>query len=124
MPSIIVHPATASQWAHGSGGQLADCLAACADRIPRGPLVHIWSADSQPRTISLRTGLSCYANHSICSPEVTYLVRERPPQTASDHAIGHATGHVWSGVILRVQGTATLPLGVGYLGLGRLTARF
>jgi hypothetical protein len=32
--------------------------------------------------------------------------------------------HVWSGVILRVQGTATLPLGVGYLGLGRLTARF
>jgi hypothetical protein len=33
-------------------------------------------------------------------------------------------GHVWSGVILRVQGTATLPLGVGYLGLGRLTARF
>jgi hypothetical protein len=33
-------------------------------------------------------------------------------------------GHVWSGVILRVQGTATLPLGVDYLGLGRLTARF
>ncbi len=29
-----------------------------------------------------------------------------------------------SEVILRVQGTATVPLGVGYLGLGRLTARF
>ena len=29
-----------------------------------------------------------------------------------------------SGVILRVPDTATLPLGVGYLGLGRLTARF
>jgi hypothetical protein len=62
------------------------------DRSPRGPLVHVWSADSQPRTISLGTGLSCYANHSICSPEAIYLVRECPPQTASDHAIGHATG--------------------------------
>src|SRR6478672_10070944 len=83
MPSIIVHPATASQWVHGSGGQLADCLAACADRSPRGPLVHVWSADSQPRTISLGTGLSCYANHSICSPEaftVSVSARLRPPQ--------------------------------------------
>ncbi len=28
--------------------QLPDCLTACADRGPRGLLVHTWSADSQP----------------------------------------------------------------------------
>jgi hypothetical protein len=74
--------------------QLADCLAACADHSPRGLLVHVWSADSPPRTISLGTGLSRFADHTICSSGPIRLVRECPPQTASDRAIGHATGTV------------------------------
>jgi hypothetical protein len=44
------------------------------------------------RTISLGTGLSCIADHSICSSEPICLVRECPLQTVSDRAIGHATG--------------------------------
>jgi hypothetical protein len=71
--------------------QLADCLAARADRSPRGPLVYVWSADSQPRTISLGTGLSCLADHSICSSETICVVRECPLQTVSGRPIGHAT---------------------------------
>jgi hypothetical protein len=43
-------------------------------------------------TISLGTGLSCFADHSVCSSEIICLVRECPPQTASDRAIGHVTG--------------------------------
>jgi hypothetical protein len=32
-------------------------------------------------TISLGTGLSCFADHSVCSSEIICLVRECPPQT-------------------------------------------
>src|SRR6516165_2138580 len=46
----------------------------------------------QRRTISLGTGLSCFADHSICSSETICLVRESPLQTVLDRAIGHATG--------------------------------
>jgi len=47
---------------------------------------------NRTRTISLGTGLSCFADHSICSSEIICLVRECPLQTVSDRAIGHATG--------------------------------
>jgi hypothetical protein len=43
-------------------------------------------------TISLGTGLSYLADHSICSSEAIYLVRECPLQTGLDRVIGHATG--------------------------------
>ena len=43
-------------------------------------------------TISLGTGLSCFADHSICSSKAICLARECPLQTVSDRAIGHATG--------------------------------
>jgi hypothetical protein len=44
------------------------------------------------RTISLGTGLSRFADHSICSSEAVYLARECPLQTVSDRAIGHVAG--------------------------------
>jgi hypothetical protein len=73
--------------------QLADQFTTCLDRSPRGELVHVWSAVSQlRRTISLGTGLSCFADHIICISERIRLVRECPLRTASDCAIGHATG--------------------------------
>jgi hypothetical protein len=73
--------------------QLANRLATCLDHSLPGQLVHVWSAGSQlRRTISLGTGLSCFPDHSICSSEAICLVRECPPQTISDRAIGHATG--------------------------------
>jgi hypothetical protein len=51
------------------------------------------SIDAVPtRGHQLGTGLSCLADHNICSSEPIRLVRERPLQTASDRAIGHATG--------------------------------
>jgi hypothetical protein len=47
---------------------------------------------NRTRTISLGTGLSCFADHGICSSETIYIVRECPLQTVSDRPIGHATG--------------------------------
>jgi hypothetical protein len=43
-------------------------------------------------TISLGTGLSCLADHSICSSETICVVRECPLQTVSGRPIGHVTG--------------------------------
>jgi hypothetical protein len=47
-------------------------------------------------TISLGTGLSYFSDHSICSSETICLVRGCPLQTASDRAVGHATGTAFS----------------------------
>lgn len=69
--------------------QLADCLDVCEDRSPHGPLVHTWSADRQPRTITLGTGLSCSADYRICRSETICLVRQCPPQTVSYRLNGH-----------------------------------
>ena len=51
-----------------------------------GPQAHqrLW-------TISLGTGLSCFADHSISISETIFLVRECPLPTVSDRTIGHAT---------------------------------
>jgi hypothetical protein len=43
-------------------------------------------------TISLGTGLSHIADHSICSSEMIFLVRGCPLQTVADRPIGHARG--------------------------------
>ena len=72
--------------------QLPDCLTACTDRGPRGLLVHTWSADSQPRTISLGIGLSCLVDHRAAGGAASEVVREYPSGTAPDSPVGHATG--------------------------------
>jgi hypothetical protein len=53
-----------------------------------------WHVAGTGRTISLGTGLSRFADQTICSSGPIRLVRECPLQTASDRAIGHATGTV------------------------------
>ena len=74
----------------------------------RGPQV--------PQRRDFRLG-NWLANHSICSPGAIYLVRECPPQTMLSGMSGLESsfacryGHL-------------LGAGVGYLGLGCLTARF
>ncbi len=51
---------TAFYWSSGGSRlrrQLADCLTACADCRPRGPLVHVWSTDLQ---LGLSTGVGLF----------------------------------------------------------------
>jgi hypothetical protein len=58
---------------------------------------------NRTRTISLGTGLSCLADHSICSSETICVDRECPLQTVSDRPIGHATG---TSALVRSRATA------------------
>jgi len=87
--------------AHGSGGSYptASLPARIVVRVGR------WSTPGPQipslGTISLGTGLSCLADHSICSSETICVDRECPLQTVSDRPIGHATGtSPWSAAAL------------------------
>jgi hypothetical protein len=82
---------------------LAVEAALAADEVRRAPIgpgprrhdhwVGIgFQGQRRTRTISLGSGLSCFADHSICSSETIWLVRECPLQTVSTRGIGHATG--------------------------------
>jgi HNH endonuclease len=88
--------------------QLPDCLTACTDRGPRGLLVHTWSADSQPRTISLGTGLSCPADHRPAGQAASDVVRGYPPGTAPDSPVGHAAGTALATLAVLSYSPATL----------------
>jgi hypothetical protein len=78
--------------AHGSGGSWWCTSLPARTAIRAGG----WSATGpqacRRRTISLGTGLSCLADHSICSSETICVARECPLQTISDRPTGHATG--------------------------------
>ena len=75
--------------------QLPGCLTACVVRSPRGLLLHIWSTDIQPRTISLGTGLSSLFDHRAAGQAASEAVRRYPSGTAPDSPVGHATGTRW-----------------------------
>jgi hypothetical protein len=66
-------------------------LAAIVGRL-RASLYGQIQANVRTWTTSLGTGLSCFADHSICSSDTICLVRECPLHTVSDRAVEHATG--------------------------------
>jgi hypothetical protein len=76
---------------HGSGGSYPIAS------LPAQTVICVghWST-SGPQIPNLGLSaweLACHAMPTtVCSPEAIYLVRECPPQTASDHAIGYVTG--------------------------------
>jgi hypothetical protein len=69
--------------------QLPDCLAACADRSPREPLVHL-VCKSSTSDYSLGTGLSRLVDHRSAGQAAFEVVRGYPSGTAADSSVGHA----------------------------------
>src|SRR5580704_7951877 len=72
-------------------------LPAHARSRPRAPaagrcLVHVECTARLRCTVSLGTGLSCFAHYAVAGQSTSRVVREYPPMTTFVSSIAHATG--------------------------------